>query len=150
MSFLTLYGQRTKEWEDKSKALSQKVLGSQIKEMMHVELLATDPSCQGRGYGGQVLDYATGFVSEIHYLVFTSSTQATLFKADAQGRSMWLFSSNTNNTEFYNSHGFFTAGNVVLGEEDPAWDEPPVIVPIVCHDSHLNIWQYLIPRAIDG
>jgi hypothetical protein len=46
-------------------------------------------------------------------------------------QTTWLQSSNIANTEFYNSHGFFTIAEVVVGENNPTWDGEPVVVSIV-------------------
>ncbi len=40
-------------------------------------------------------------------------------------------SSNINNTSFYNSLGFMTAADVLLGDNDPDWHAPPVVIKIV-------------------
>ena len=57
-------------------------------------------------------------------------------QADLADKTTWLQSSNIANTEFYNEHGFFTVGTVVLGEHsdrDPTLDDQPepVVVSIV-------------------
>ena len=39
------------------------------------------------------------------------------------------------NTDFYNSHGFVTVGKFLLGDENPEWHEPSVLVSIVCVTS---------------
>lgn len=41
-------------------------------------------------------------------------------------------SSNVVNTAFYNSHGFVTVGAYTVGDHDPDWKEPAVLVNIVC------------------
>ena len=44
----------------------------------------------------------------------------------------YLISSNVKaNTGFYNSVGFFTVKEVLLGDDNPAWKEPPVVFAIV-------------------
>ena len=53
------------------------------------------------------------------------------FQADAQGRAAYLASSNVLNTEFYNSHGFMTAGEVYLGDDNPQWHQEPIIFRLV-------------------
>lgn len=42
-------------------------------------------------------------------------------------------SSNINNTGFYNSLGFMAAADVLLGDNDPDWNAPPVVIKIVRH-----------------
>jgi hypothetical protein len=47
------------------------------------------------------------------------------------GEACWLGSSNIANEPFYNSHGFYTVGEAIIGNDDPNWHEAPVIVQIV-------------------
>jgi len=55
-----------------------------------------------------------------------------IFKADSRGRAMWLISSNYSNTTFYESHGYFEVGRIILGDDNPLWKEPPVVMLVVC------------------
>lgn len=52
-------------------------------------------------------------------------------QADKEKRPVWLISSNVVNTGFYESFGFVSKEDVVLGGENPTWTEPPVIVRVV-------------------
>lgn len=61
-------------------------------------------------------------------------------KADLTHTGSWLESSNIKNTEFYESHGFVGVVDVVIGNHNPTWHEPPVIVKVVrnflvCHKT---------------
>ena len=47
-------------------------------------------------------------------------------------------SSNIKNTGFYNSLGFVTKAQVSVGDEDPDWTEPPVVVSLVCYFTAAN------------
>jgi GNAT superfamily N-acetyltransferase len=80
--------------------------------MICLEGLATHPDHQGKGYGGTILDTIASF-------------------ADTQDRAIYLLSSNNANTFFYESHGFDTAVEIVLGDNDPTWDKKPFIIKIV-------------------
>lgn len=40
-------------------------------------------------------------------------------------------SSNIKNTAFYNSVGFNTVAEIVLGDTNPEWEHPPVIICLV-------------------
>ncbi|KIM46361.1 hypothetical protein M413DRAFT_441453 [Hebeloma cylindrosporum] len=92
--------------------LISEILGDRIKDMIYVNLLATQPQSQGHGYGGALLDIVTRL-------------------ADAQGRAAYLSSSNVLNAGFYNSHGFKTVGEVYLGDDNPEWHQEPIILRLV-------------------
>jgi len=109
--------------------LVSEVLGDRIKDMIYVNLLATQPQSQGHGYGGALLDTVTRLVC---YLARFKSQQLTSsLQADAQGRAACLASSNILNTQFYNSHGFKTVGEVYLGDDNPEWHQEPIILRLV-------------------
>ncbi|THH12228.1 hypothetical protein EW145_g101 [Phellinidium pouzarii] len=91
---------------------AEEMLGEDMKKMRSVNALATAPAFQRRGYGGALVDAITEL-------------------ADAEGRSTYLFSSNPINTEFYNSHGFFTLAVVSVGDDNPTWKRPPVLIPLM-------------------
>lgn len=44
---------------------------------------------------------------------------------------MYLNSSNMENVAFYNFHGFEIGGKTVIGNDNPTWNGPPVVVPVV-------------------
>jgi len=106
---------RNKEVEEKSKEVVNRVLGNRTKDMLNVILLATEPASQGYGYGGSLLDAVTSL-------------------ADITGQASWLTSTNVRNTQFYNSHGFETVGEVVLGDQNPTWRRAPVLVKIMVRE----------------
>ncbi|EJD01582.1 uncharacterized protein FOMMEDRAFT_169673 [Fomitiporia mediterranea MF3/22] len=91
---------------------SANTLGSAVREMWSVNALATSPDFQRRGYGGALVDAITKM-------------------ADAESRSTYLLSSNPANTEFYNSHGFFTIAEVFIGVDDPTWHRPPLPIALM-------------------
>ncbi|KAF8069258.1 hypothetical protein FPV67DRAFT_1669274 [Lyophyllum atratum] len=78
---------RRKEFDEKVGEAVKRSIGDRVEKMWYIEGLCTDPSFQGRGYGGAVLDAVT-----------------TL--ADQAGQPTWVGSSNMENTRFYNQHGF--------------------------------------------
>uniref|UniRef100_A0A8H7Y1B9 N-acetyltransferase domain-containing protein n=1 Tax=Psilocybe cubensis TaxID=181762 RepID=A0A8H7Y1B9_PSICU len=106
---------RNKEFARKSEKVISETLGDRVREMAYVNLLATDPHHQGRGYGGALLESITRI-------------------ADASGEALWLQSSNTNNTSFYMSHGFRIVGEVCLGDSNSKWNDKPIIVPIMVRE----------------
>lgn len=57
-----LIKQRTKEATKKIQQVVSETLGNRIDQMFYVNLLATDPLSQGRGYGGALLDAVSGLV----------------------------------------------------------------------------------------
>lgn len=103
---------RLEEVQTKITALIEESLGVDALSMRVINSLATAPEYQGRGYGGALVDEVTR-------------------RADAEGRSSYLISSNTANTEFYNSHGFFTLAETVVGNNNPTWKGPPISMPLM-------------------
>jgi len=101
--------------KEKTGLIVEKVIGQRKDDMIYLSLLATDPAFQGRGYGSALVEHVTSI-------------------ADAQDRAAWLISSNNGNTAFYNSHGFFSAGEVILGNDNPTWNQAPVIVPVMIRE----------------
>jgi len=51
--------QRSKEMTLNAKAAVEEAIGDRAKDMLYVNVLATAPAEQGRGYGGAVLDNIT-------------------------------------------------------------------------------------------
>ncbi|EKM54617.1 uncharacterized protein PHACADRAFT_185527 [Phanerochaete carnosa HHB-10118-sp] len=90
-------------------ALGMNTLGDREEEAIYLQILATTPEKQGRGYASALIRTVTGI-------------------ADAQRRATFLLSSNLINTGFYNSFGFVEGAKIVLGNDDPTWREPPVVV----------------------
>jgi len=115
--------ERRKEIDSKTADAIAEAIGDRVKEMLYIDGLATAPAEQGRGYGGAVLDSVTK-------------------EADAQKRMTWLISSNILNTGFYNSHGFATVGTFVVGDKNPEWKEPPIIVSIMIRDAGKSASAY--------
>ncbi|KAF9568932.1 hypothetical protein CPC08DRAFT_757143 [Agrocybe pediades] len=103
---------RSREAEEKMNKAAEEVLGDRVKEMVYVGLLATSPKSQGHGYGSALLEEVTRIT-------------------DYYGQATWLKSSNIRNTDFYNSHGFLTVATATIGDEDPDWQEGPVVVSIM-------------------
>lgn len=66
----------------------------------YLEYLGTDPQRQGRGLGAQVL-------------------ASLLARADADGLSVWAWSSNRRNLAFYHRHGFLVLDELPLGKGGP-------------------------------
>jgi len=106
---------RLGEEEAKITAAIKSTLGDRVKEMVVLDLLATAPGKQGHGYGSEL---ATMVTSE----------------ADAESRATMLVSSNIANTAFYESLGFRTIKEVVVGDDNPTWTEPPVILGIMLRE----------------
>ncbi|KAI0700776.1 hypothetical protein BC835DRAFT_1326425 [Cytidiella melzeri] len=103
-AFITLFRQAILEF-----------LGNRVKDMFELGGLATRPSKQGRGYGSALVRVVTDL-------------------ADAVGCATWLGSSNVQNTGFYESLGFVAITTISLGESDPTWNEPPVVVALMVRE----------------
>ncbi|KAJ3525238.1 hypothetical protein NMY22_g10663 [Coprinellus aureogranulatus] len=94
-------GSRANEYSEKVKAVVQAKLGDRIKLMMSVPLVMTVPDRQGRGYASALLREMTNL-------------------ADTRQEAFALVSINKANEGFYNSHGFQSVGEALLGEGNPA------------------------------
>ena len=88
-------------------SVTNTLLGTSKSQMRVLASLATHPSYQGRGYASALID-------------------ALSERADYEGRSTWLFSSNPANDAFYESFGFVRLGEAVVGENNPTWKGEPV------------------------
>ncbi|KAH9946942.1 hypothetical protein B0H21DRAFT_740954 [Amylocystis lapponica] len=103
---------RRTEYADKLGVAIKSAFGDNVNNMMSLDSISTIPSKQGRGYGRELVRSVTA-------------------KADAEGRSTWLVSSNVANTTFYGRCGFSVAGQFALGDSNPLWDKGPIIVRVV-------------------
>ncbi|KAI5120671.1 hypothetical protein M0805_006960 [Coniferiporia weirii] len=113
LGYLTYGRERMKRYKEvhtKADKLRDEKLGDSQKEMIYINILATKPESQGKGYGSALLKTVLSMV---------------------QGRYVHLVSSNIANTLFYESFGFSIVGQVVLGDDNPKWHKPPVVVPIM-------------------
>ncbi|OCH92164.1 hypothetical protein OBBRIDRAFT_469984 [Obba rivulosa] len=103
---------RKAELKSKHETVIKEVLGDAVKDMVALGSLATAPSKQRLGYGTMLVRVVTAL-------------------ADSQGRHTVLTSSNIANTGFYEGCGFHTVGEVLMGEGNPTWDGPPVILRVM-------------------
>lgn len=74
----------------------------------------------------------------MHFRHILSSSFLPSLQGDKEGRAVWLGSSNIDNTRFYERHGFATIATVTLGEDDPTWNEPPIVLKLVCLHPRLT------------
>ncbi|EAU84636.1 hypothetical protein CC1G_00155 [Coprinopsis cinerea okayama7 len=109
---------RQREVRDKLRPIIDEKIAPRQNDMIHVTLVCTEPESQGRGYASALLDTITRL-------------------ADILGVACWLESSNIANEPFYNSHGFKSVGNAVVGDQNPDWGEKPVIVQIMIREPIL-------------
>ncbi|KAI0265203.1 hypothetical protein BC834DRAFT_880529 [Gloeopeniophorella convolvens] len=108
---------RAKEWVGKVDAAQTKVLPEdELNKYFLINGLAVHPIFQGSGYGSALVN-------------------AVCALADMRAAPTWLLSSNIANTGFYNSVGFQTEVDVVLGDNNPSWHSDPVIVPLMVRPS---------------
>lgn len=116
--------------------------------MINLTNLATVPEKQGRGYGTALVRHVTAQVPLhlIRYSIARFAHKDSLWQADVQQCSTWLTSSNVVNTKFYESCGFLTVAEILLGDNNPMWGKPPIVVPVVgvplpsCLTRVLNLW----------
>ncbi|CCL98799.1 uncharacterized protein FIBRA_00804 [Fibroporia radiculosa] len=106
---------RRAEANSKLNAANEAIFGKGPYDMVLLMELATTPEKQGRGYG-------------------TALVAAVTDIADAIGKRTWLQSSNIANTMFYERCGFVTVGGYKLGDTNPTWTKPPVIVRIMMRE----------------
>ncbi|KAI0346793.1 hypothetical protein BDW22DRAFT_460942 [Trametopsis cervina] len=107
---------RAGEWGEKSEKVIGDVLGDSRKETVYLDFLATSPEKQGRGYASALIRKVTG-------------------EADSQHRATWLMSSNVANVGFYHSFGFVTKASIVVGDTNPTWQNPPLIVELLVREA---------------
>ncbi|PCH33470.1 hypothetical protein WOLCODRAFT_160089 [Wolfiporia cocos MD-104 SS10] len=121
-SILQMYAMlNTKQQKKRSEEMSTKLQSAQKEalkgregDLISLNLLATAPQKQGRGYASVLVDRLTAI-------------------ADAQRRGIWLLT-NLYTTGFYERFGFVTIKDIVLGDDDPTWTKAPVIVCIMLRE----------------
>ncbi|KAJ3525237.1 hypothetical protein NMY22_g10662 [Coprinellus aureogranulatus] len=106
------FRKRKKEYDTKIRAAIADKIGDRAKAMIYVDLVVTAPEWQGHGFASALLLKVTRL-------------------ADLLGDACWLVSSNIANEGFYNSHGFKGVSDIILGDNNPAWDKDPVTVRLV-------------------
>ncbi|KAJ3536139.1 hypothetical protein NM688_g6878 [Phlebia brevispora] len=107
--------QRYKELEDKAGKTVEETIGARKDAILYLNILATAPKKQGLGYGSALVRVVTA-------------------KADEEKRASWLISSNIANTGFYQSLGFEIKGQIVLGDDNPTWREPAVVMLVMVRE----------------
>ncbi|CCL98776.1 uncharacterized protein FIBRA_00781 [Fibroporia radiculosa] len=106
---------RRLEFVEKYTATTKAAFGDEITQMFALNILATSPKKQGTGYG-------------------TLLVKAVTDKADTVGRKTWLGSSDIANRKFYEGCGFVVVGEFTLGEANPTWTAPPVVIQIMLRE----------------
>jgi len=107
---------REKEVWSKGSELETKVLGSRKMKMMYLDLIVADPALQGKGYGSALMRHANAL-------------------ADAKNCAVWLHSSDLGNTAFYNAMGYVKAGEWSLGDDNPSWNGPPIVLYLMIREA---------------
>ncbi|GBE83447.1 hypothetical protein SCP_0504960 [Sparassis crispa] len=87
-------------------------IADRIYDMMWLDGESTARDKQGLGYDFMLVGYAAG-------------------KADILGRAIWSCSYSTRRTELYEKFGFLTVGEFTVGEDNPTWDKPPVLIRVM-------------------
>ncbi|KAI0352851.1 hypothetical protein OH77DRAFT_1512994 [Trametes cingulata] len=98
---------RKKESTLKVEDLVNATFGGASEKMYEIGALVTAPEAQGRGYASALVTTVTG-------------------KADSAARDTWLLT--TSAYLFYETLGFVVVGERTVGENNPTWDGPPVIL----------------------
>ena len=80
--------------------------------------------------------------------VSISFHSVNVIQADEHKRSTWLFSSNTANIPFYNHFGFQVKGQYVLGDDNPTYEGPPVVVVLVRDRNSFVRAAELLPQMV--
>ncbi|EJD01506.1 uncharacterized protein FOMMEDRAFT_147997 [Fomitiporia mediterranea MF3/22] len=129
---------RLKEFEKKASELTEVKLGPEAKKMFCVTLLATKPVQQGKK--GFRIGFAQYHIILCRAMLPLLMLYTNIFsrKADIRGRSVYLFSSNLANVAYYESFGFVRTADVSLGDDNPKWNGPPVIVPLMVREARKN------------
>jgi len=107
---------RRLEYTAKEPKAIEEAIGDRKSEMLYLRLIFSHPKKQGRGYG-----YTLGKVATD--------------RADELSMPMYLMSSNVDaNTKFYNSLGFVTAAEIIVGDNNPTWGKPPVVIALMVRE----------------
>ncbi|KAH9928721.1 uncharacterized protein B0H18DRAFT_246915 [Fomitopsis serialis] len=107
---------RFQEWRQKQAQAIRAAFGEREQDMFRVDGLATRPEKRHRGYGSALMAAAN-------------------VRADELGLASWLSTSNIKNTAFYEHFGFATVHEYMVGEANPNWARPPVVVKIMVRES---------------
>ncbi|KZT73058.1 hypothetical protein DAEQUDRAFT_504852 [Daedalea quercina L-15889] len=119
---------RWTELSNKLTAATNDAFGGDLAKMLRIVDLATAPENQGKGYG---------------YALMASANA----EADKIGCASWLLSSNVANTPFYKSCGYVVVKEVLLGENNPTWMEPPFPVLIMARAASSQTWNTVGTRS---
>ncbi|KAI0352852.1 hypothetical protein OH77DRAFT_740427 [Trametes cingulata] len=101
---------RKTEWRGLAKSLLQETFGERLKDMYDIQILATAPSMQGKGYGSALVTAVTDM-------------------ADAEGCDICVLSSDA--YHFYERLGFVVVREAVLGRDNPEWHGEPIAVHLL-------------------
>ncbi|CDO68708.1 hypothetical protein BN946_scf184652.g35 [Trametes cinnabarina] len=105
---------RKAETRELTGSIVQQAFGEKVKDMYSIEILATAPEAQGRGYASALVN-------------------AVVEMAAAEGRDVWLVSSDS--WKFYERLGFVLVNQADLGADNPEWHEEPVTLHILYKDN---------------
>ncbi|KAF9472951.1 hypothetical protein BDN70DRAFT_997897 [Pholiota conissans] len=106
---------RLEEAKTKMTVLVEETIGDRLSDMVYIDILATEPASQGRGYGGALVEAINDM-------------------ADLCGKASWLMAI-THNVLFYNSHGYQSAGKCYMGEGNPTWTQEPIVVYMMIREA---------------
>lgn len=117
---------------NKKMQAARKAAGIDGRTMMMIGTVATLPAKQGRGYGTLLCNLVTEDVSISYQLRLFLELTLIGLQADRRSLRLYLFSSNMKaNSTFYQNLGFRSVHRFTVGEDNPAWNDPPVEVEFV-------------------
>jgi GNAT superfamily N-acetyltransferase len=140
---------RVDEVEPKMNDMTSRALGDEAAEFISLDYLCCAPERQSRGYGAALVraitDIVRHYIHSIPVLLFSNTRNC--LKGDAQGRKVWLISSNMYNSKFYQAQGFELVDEFELGD-DPAYSGTPIVVQMVRISYHYFIFSSHVLRLL--
>ncbi|KZT73056.1 hypothetical protein DAEQUDRAFT_504946 [Daedalea quercina L-15889] len=106
---------RFQEWKEKEHLAVRDAFGERVRDMLRVDTLATRPGKRHQGYGSALLAAAN-------------------IRADELALASWLSTSNPRCATLLEHLGFATVKDYLVGEANPNWLGPPVVVRIMLRE----------------
>ncbi|KAH9846937.1 hypothetical protein C2E23DRAFT_536501 [Lenzites betulinus] len=101
---------RKAEFRGKIWSMVRDAFGTEAPDMYDLQILATAPEAQGRGYASALVTTVTNM-------------------ADAAGRDTWLITAGS--YTFYEQLGFVVVGKDALGDNNPKWEGKPIPIHLM-------------------
>ncbi|KAI0832526.1 hypothetical protein BC628DRAFT_325211 [Trametes gibbosa] len=101
---------RKAEFRGKIQSMVKDAFGSEVQDMYDLQVLATAPEAQRRGYGSALVTTVTNM-------------------ADAAGRDTWVVTAGS--YKFYEQVGFVVVRRDALGGDNPKWNGKPIPIHLM-------------------